>query len=314
MKKNILRKVSAFVSMAMTVSMLTVPKLSSEIVNADSSDMKYAISQMSKFVTITNGNFTNTNHTMGPIACGGDFSGNMTFQDSGAGYFGRGGYDLVIKGSAENASFGFWKEYAYRTAGYEDNGFDYLNSQKDWATTINGYNQTDIYGDWQTTGIGNAAFFNISHEEAFPVDFAAIDRGMKEWSKMVNDYCNKEVTPANVISVKASGDVYTNLELDGEDPKVNIFNVDMNGSQIVSSFKLNIPSGSKAIINVKGTSFALQGVVALTEKDSLQIMTSLSSRRAFLEEVDSDDIMITKTKAGTEWVFGGIMLGWSHNF
>lgn len=63
-----------------------------------------------------------------------------------------------------------------------------------------------------------------------------------------------------------------------------------------------------------GTSFALQGVVALTEKDSLQIMTSLSSCRAFLEEVDSDDIKITKTKAGTEWVFGGIMLGWSHNF
>lgn len=61
-------------------------------------------------------------------------------------------------------------------------------------------------------------------------------------------------------------------------------------------------------------SLSLQGMVSLAPKSSLQIVASLPSRRAFVEETKTGDVTINKTTAGREWVFSGITFMWAYSW
>ena len=61
-------------------------------------------------------------------------------------------------------------------------------------------------------------------------------------------------------------------------------------------------------------SLALQTLLEISNKSQLVLSTSLNSRRAFLEPVQSTDSCITKTASGREWCFSGLTIQWVYNF
>ena len=94
MKRGFKKFVSMILSMAMTITYV-MPSFVVPTVMADSqSDMEYAISMMNKYAVIVNGDFTNGSHTMAPIACKGDYDGNMFYYDKNFGFLGEFSFSL----------------------------------------------------------------------------------------------------------------------------------------------------------------------------------------------------------------------------
>ncbi len=273
MKKHFKKFVSILLSIAMTVTYV-MPGFAIPTVMADVSqnDMDYALSMMNKFAVITAGDYQNSNHTMAPIAVGGNFSGKMEFNDRGVGYLGN-GIDFVVGGSAENGGINASQEKLdLGIFGYTGNGFyvpDSYTPSGSFAISetgsINGNMRVDFYGSGHVHEgawvqdvppySGNKAdlVFSVNPGEELPIDFEKIDRGMSEWSDMVNNYCTVgDIHPDDVIYVVADN---ANIVLEGSDPTLNIFNLDVTQNSNLTNIDFKVPAGSKVIVNVVGTNF-----------------------------------------------------------
>ncbi|MCQ2467682.1 MAG: hypothetical protein MJ166_09210, partial [Clostridia bacterium] len=262
MKKGFVKKIAAALSMILTMSSTMPAIIPTTVLAADKSDIEYAISLMNQYAVITSGDYHNINHTMGPIAVGGDYSGNMEFHDRNVGYItSSGNYDFVVGGSMmpdskirntnDNSDIG--------VAGIKGNGFG-NDLSYDGTTaltlangaTVNGYGRPQLMADPPEISVQEACF-SFESKEDLPINFKRLDDGMVAWSDMIDDYCSATETPNNVINVVAtSGDVV----LEGTNSDINYFNLDVTNMSQLSSIDVKIPAGSKAIINVTGsTSF-----------------------------------------------------------
>ncbi len=281
MKKGLAKKISSFLATVLTVTSLA-PNIIVPKVMADSKDdMEYAISMMNKYATITSGDFCNSNHSMAPIAVGKDFSGNMSFTDNNngqMGYLATGtNYDLVVGGKIlEGTIINMPLDASYKVAGYDDNGFKiaylYGTAQDTGYTfhisegaTVNGYKSIQVKGgsEWISgvyysyDAMNEKALFYYNESNPLPFDFARIKNGFTDWSKMVNDYCTSSPAPEDVIYLKP--DSGKNLTLKGTDNELNIFNVDVTKypEPQFEFINIDVPEGSKVIINVVGDTFGV---------------------------------------------------------
>ena len=95
---------SMVVSTALCVGMLTQYNITYTQADSSNSDIDYAIGLIGKFATYTSGNYSNDNHSMAPVAVGGDLeSHSMSLTDNQrVKYFVNSPYDLVIGGYINN--------------------------------------------------------------------------------------------------------------------------------------------------------------------------------------------------------------------
>lgn len=61
-------------------------------------------------------------------------------------------------------------------------------------------------------------------------------------------------------------------------------------------------------------SFGLQTMISITDRNSLAIMASIPSHRAFSDEAKTGELTLSRKTAGREWTFGGITLSWTYSF
>ena len=74
---------SMVVSTALCVGMLTQYNITYTQADSSNSDIDYAIGLIGKFATYTSGNYNNDNHSMAPVAIGGDLeSHSMSLTDN----------------------------------------------------------------------------------------------------------------------------------------------------------------------------------------------------------------------------------------
>ncbi|MBP6874234.1 MAG: hypothetical protein KBC52_06180, partial [Clostridia bacterium] len=76
------RTISLVVTLVCVAILMSINNFRVSADSQSSSDMDYAISMMSEYGIITHGNFTNSNHSMGPMAIGGNFNGSYVLSDN----------------------------------------------------------------------------------------------------------------------------------------------------------------------------------------------------------------------------------------
>lgn len=215
-------------------------------VSADSqslSDMDYAISMMSEYGIITHGDFTNSNHSMGPMAIGGNFNGSYVLSDNHRvdfngtpiNLFNDDTYDFVVRGTAGTGTVsyssvenGITTNYQFAVASAGISLFDYSTS-------------TSTYGSLTSEAVNSI------------VNFDRIDNGFRAWSNMVDDYCT-DTSNTSVYQITQDYD-WQDVTLQpaaGDVADVYYFNINCDVFH-ANRLSVNVPNGSKAIVNFTGT-------------------------------------------------------------
>ncbi len=237
------RTISLVVTLVCVAILMSINNFRVSADSQSSSDMDYAISMMSEYGIITNGDFTNSNHSMGPMAIGGNFNGNYVLSDNHRvdfngtpiNLFNDDTYDFVVRGTAGTGTVSYSSvendittNYQFAVASAGISLFDYSTS-------------TFTYGSLTSEAVNSI------------VNFDRIDNGFRAWSNMVDDYCT-DTSNTSVYQITQDYD-WQDVTLQpaaGDVADVYYFNINCDDFH-ANRLSVNVPNGSKAIVNFTGT-------------------------------------------------------------
>ena len=237
------RTISLVVTLVCVAILMSINNFRVSADSQSSSDMDYAISMMSEYGIITHGDFTNSNHSMGPMAIGGNFNGSYVLSDNHRvdfngtpiNLFNDDTYDFVVRGTAGTGTVsyssvenGITTNYQFAVASAGISLFDYSTS-------------TSTYGSLTSEAVNSI------------VNFDRIDNGFRAWSNMVDDYCT-DTSNTSVYQITQDYD-WQDVTLQpaaGDVADVYYFNINCDVFH-ANRLSVNVPNGSKAIVNFTGT-------------------------------------------------------------
>ena len=230
---------SLAVSAALCIGMLTQYNLENTQADSSSSDIDYAIGMMGSYATFTGGDFHDDNHSMAPVAVGGNITGDqfMMTDNRSRGCFVSYSPDLVIGGEIKNNS-----GKLALMLGSKNGNKDFTVAVKDGK--IDTSNFTALYND---TAEGNKQVQSTVkkyYDFEFPVDFDRAMKGFNDLSSSIDKYATAEDSKAIDVNVK-----YGKAELIGTSD-FNVFNL---SSGDFSEVVLYVPVNSHNIVNFPGS-------------------------------------------------------------
>ena len=229
---------SLAVSAALCIGMLTQYNLENTQADSSSSDIDYAIGMMGSYATFTGGDFHDNNHSMAPVAVGGNVTSDqfMMTDNRNRGCFVSYSPDFVIGGEIKNST-----GKLALMLGSKNGNKDFTVAVKDG--NIDASNFTALYND---TAEGNQQIQSTVkkyYDIDFPVDFERAMKGFNDLSSSIDRYANDEDSKAINVDVK-----YGKAELIGTS-EYNVFNLSSGDfSQVV----LYVPVNSHNIVNFPG--------------------------------------------------------------
>ena len=228
---------SLAVSAALCIGMLTQYNLETAKADSSASDTDYAISLMGSYATMTEGDFHNSNHSMAPIAVGGDFTSEqfMMTDNRHVGFFRDYSNDLVIGGSINNPS------NSVSLMESSENGF------KDFRVAVveGNINKSQFKALYSGSDSDVQHTVQYYSKSTLPVNFDRAAKGFKDLSNSINNFANSD--NAKVIDVNVDS---WRIDLVG----VNDYNVFNLSSGNFGEVMLYVPVNSHNIINIPGNS------------------------------------------------------------
>ncbi|MCR5803408.1 MAG: hypothetical protein K6G47_04010 [Clostridia bacterium] len=229
---------SLAISAALCIGMLTQYNLENTKADSSSSDIDYAIGMMGSYATFTGGDFHDNNHSMAPVAVGGNVTSDqfMMTDNRSRGCFESYSPDFVIGGEIKNST-----GKLALMLGSKNGNKDFTVAVKDG--NIDSSNFTALYND---TAEGNQQVQSTVkkyYDFEFPVDFDKAMNGFKALSSSIDNYATADDSNAINVDVK-----YGKAELIGTS-EYNVFNLSSGDfSQVV----LYVPVNSHNIVNFPG--------------------------------------------------------------
>ena len=230
---------SLAVSAALCIGMLTQYNLENTQADSSSSDIDYAIGMMGSYATFTGGDFHDNNHSMAPVAVGGNVTGDqfMMTDNRSRGCFESYSPDLVIGGEIKNDS-----GKLALMLGSKNGNNDFTVAVKDGK--IDASNFTALYNDSVEGNKQVQSTVKKYYDFEFPVDFDRAMKGFNDLSSSIDKYANDENSNAIDVNVK-----YGKAELIGTS-EFNVFNL---SSGDFSEVVLYVPVNSHNIVNFPGS-------------------------------------------------------------
>ena len=201
MLEQMKRRVSGMLAVVLLIVSICCFNADGGKANAAQSDITNAIETMSQYATVVKGDFANGNHSIAPIAIGGNITAEsfmMNYSASaGRNYFAEYKWDLVLAGTVDNNNdvlgLGISTTNEHNWSEYD---FAITN-----PTTSDNFRSMWV-GTEQIVPNFESLFTTFDSEDAagFPIDFDSVDQGFRDLAQRIDTYAS-ESHPTPLLSL-----------------------------------------------------------------------------------------------------------------